>query len=69
MYTSHGHHIVGTKIEPWTEDMKKMRCGGPRLCKVCSSQVLSYLYSNREDSEKDDPKNDDPTIGPTYLLN
>ena len=53
MYTSHGHHIVGTKLEPWTEDMKKMRCGGPRLCKVCSSQVLSYLYSEHEDSEKE----------------
>ena len=64
MYTSHGHHIVGSPLEPWTEDMKRVRCGGPRLCKVCSTQALNYLYS-----EKDDPKNDDPTIGPTYLLN
>lgn len=64
MYTSHGHHIAGTTLEPWVEGMKKMRCGGPRLCKVCSSQVLNHLYPDSED-----PENDDPTIGPTYLLN
>ena len=67
MYTSHGHHIVGTKLEPWTEDMQKMRCGGPRLCKVCSAQVLNYLYS--KSGEPKNPDNDDATIGPTYLLN
>lgn len=64
MYTSHGHHIKGSPYEPWTVDMKWVRCGGPRLCKVCSTQALNYLYSEHEDPEKEDP-----TIGPTYLLN
>ena len=64
MYTSHGHHIVGSPLEPWTEDMKRARCGGPRLCKLCGAQALNYIYS-----EKEDPEKEDPTTGPTYLLN
>lgn len=63
MYTSHGHHIVGTPLAPWAEGMKRARCGGPRLCKVCGAQVLNYLYSvKKQDSE-------DPSSGPTYLYN
>ena len=54
MYTSHGHHIKGSPYEPWTVDMRWVRCGGPRLCKACGAQVLNYLYSEKEDSEKED---------------
>lgn len=51
MYTSHGYHIIGSLLGPWTEDMRRVRCGGPRLCKVCGAQVLNYLYSEHEDPE------------------
>lgn len=62
MFTSHGHHIVGTPHEERPEGQTVMRCGGPRLCKVCGGEVLSRMYTNEAKEEPD-------TSYPTYLLN
>lgn len=36
-YTSHGHHIPGSPVDSG-DAPPKARCGGPRLCGVCTSQ-------------------------------
>lgn len=37
-YTRHGHHIDGTTMEPG-EAPKKARCGGPKFCGMCATDV------------------------------
>lgn len=37
-YTTHGHHIEGTKVEG-IQPPKVARCGGPGLCDQCSREV------------------------------
>lgn len=37
MYTSHGHHIPGTPLDPPAKSVA--RCGGPRICRKCSAEV------------------------------
>lgn len=45
MYTSHGHQIPGTMVD---EERPKSvaRCGGPRLCSICSREAASALRPN-----------------------
>lgn len=38
-YTSHGHHINGTVLEP--EPNEKSRCGGPGFCETCTREGLA----------------------------
>lgn len=37
-YTSHGHHINGTVLEP--EPNERARCGGPGPCSSCSREAM-----------------------------
>lgn len=37
MFTSHGHHIIGTVLGPMPESVA--RCGGPGLCAQCSEEA------------------------------
>lgn len=38
MYTTHGHQIPGTPVDPNTP-AKEVRCGGVRICSVCFEQT------------------------------
>lgn len=40
-YTSHGHHIPGTVLQPRTRQLVA-RCGGPSLCKQCMTEAGRY---------------------------
>lgn len=46
MYTSHGHHIVGTIKSAPPE--KVARCGGPGLCELCSKESLFETLQKKE---------------------
>lgn len=41
MYTSHGHHIVGT-IKGELPSNVVARCGGPKLCNQCFGEALAF---------------------------
>lgn len=69
MYTSHGHHINGTPLEPWTKDMKRARCGGPNICKVCKSEQDQILKPGNSKLLITPKPEDDSITGPTYLYN
>ena len=45
MYTSHGHQIPGTPVEGERPKLVA-RCGGPRLCRQCKSEVQPYTPIN-----------------------
>lgn len=51
-FTGHGHHIPGT-VKNGTRPVMVMRCGGPRLCKTCVSDVNRYFERVREKEIKD----------------
>lgn len=40
-YTSHGHHIPGSPVDPLDPPPKK-QCGGVGLCGLCSSQSILW---------------------------
>lgn len=56
-YTSHGFQISGTPSHEGARPAM-FRCGGPRLCKRCSEEVVAYWAANPPAPEK---KEDMPT--------
>ncbi len=72
MYTSHGHLILGTTVEE--RPNKIARCGGPRLCSVCSKESAEAIH--RFDFEIKEPSNNlgdeterESTIKYAYIRN
>lgn len=56
-WTSHGHHIPGTDMHHPPPD--RARCGGVRVCKVCSAEV--GLFGPKTDigpTDQKDPETD-----------
>ena len=47
-WTSHGHHIAGTDLDPDFRPNQRMRCGGPNLCGKCSSEQARAHQRLRE---------------------
>jgi hypothetical protein len=43
-YTSHGHQIPGTDVEPVRPIVA--RCGGPSLCKECAAEAWRVQFEN-----------------------
>lgn len=37
-FTTHGHHIEGTPLAPYTPE-NRARCGGPGPCALCSREA------------------------------
>lgn len=59
MYTSHGHFIEGTIKFPGEEPENVIRCGGPGLCRTCSTEAwlankgqLIDIHTHRNDNSK-----------------
>lgn len=46
MWTSHGHQIPNTPVDP-EGPAKVARCGGPGLCNQCSTEILHGLRSQK----------------------
>lgn len=69
MYTSHGHHIKDTPLGPWTEDMKRARCGGPNICKVCKAEQDRVTKPGNPTVMITPTSKHDGITGPTYLYN
>lgn len=69
MYTSHGHHIAGTRVEN-LGIRNVITCGGPQYCIVCSREV-SQASKNFEmfDDLPANEKPDNPLINrpPHYI--
>lgn len=54
-WTSHGHHIPGTYVvDRPPQDVA--RCGGVRLCKVCSTEAGLFGPKTDEDPKPDEWK-------------
>jgi hypothetical protein len=50
MYTSHGHHIKGTILGDETPP-QVARCGGPGLCRQCSTEAqIAQIETHDEDT-------------------
>ena len=60
-YTSHGHHIPGSPVDPG-DAPPSARCGGPGLCGVCTSQ--SDLW--RQEAERIGVLNDLDAAAPQH---
>lgn len=45
-YTSHGHHIDGSPVDP-SPPTDVIRCGGPGLCSVCTRESATWTEENR----------------------
>lgn len=43
-WTRHGHHISGTVLDSDDPERPRlMRCGGPKICKVCEADMVAVL--------------------------
>lgn len=47
-WTTHGHHIEGTDMNPDFRPTQRSRCGGPGLCGKCSAEQARTHQKLRE---------------------
>lgn len=48
-WTSHGHHIPGTVLNPDDRPKKIARCGGTNICQQCRRDITSYRMTAQAD--------------------
>lgn len=46
MWTSHGHQIPNTPVDPNPPE-QRMRCGGPPICETCANEILYGLRDQK----------------------
>lgn len=51
-YTSHGHYIEGSAVDPDQVRPRIHRCGGPGLCGKCSAEQARVLDKQREKASR-----------------